>query len=118
MSQQKPNVFIVCTGVGHINRGYESFTKECFDALKDNDAFDLYLLKGGGKSTGKEIKISCIKRNTSLASFIDRITRKGTYWVEQFTFLIGMLSSIARYKPAVIYYSDFILGTYLWHVRK
>ncbi|MEO6520462.1 MAG: glycosyltransferase [Mucilaginibacter sp.] len=113
----KPNVFIVCTGVGHINRGYESFTLECFNALKESPDFELFLLKGGGKSIQKEIKITCIKRNTKTAAFFSKVFGKNKYWVEQFTFLLGMLPYLFRYKPVVICYSDFILGTFLWHLR-
>jgi glycosyltransferase involved in cell wall biosynthesis len=76
------------------------------------------MLKGGGKSIGKELKISCIKRNSATASFLSRVLRKETYWVEQITFLLNMLPKIIRHKPAVIYYSDFVLGTYLWHLRR
>jgi len=115
---KKPTVFLVCTGVGHINRGYESFTTECFHAIKDNNNFDLYLLKGGGRSNDTELKINCIQRNSTSAKFYSRIFKKDTYWVEQFTFLINMVPKIIKYKPAVIYYSDFILGTFLWHLRR
>lgn len=115
---EKSNVFIVCTGVGHINRGYESFTKECFVALKDNDYFNLYLLKGGGQSADKELKINCVQRNSSRAVFLSKIFKKETYWIEEFTFFIGMIPEIIKYKPAVIYYSDFILGTFLFHLKR
>src|SRR5471030_1017006 len=114
----KPNVFIICTGVGHINRGYESFTRECFDKLKASSKFQLFLLKGGGKSIQKEFKIPCVKRNSAFARFLSRITKKERYWIEQFTFLFGMLPSLIKYEPSVIYYSDFILGTFLFHLRR
>ena len=26
-------VFLICSGLGRVNRGFESFTQECFDAL-------------------------------------------------------------------------------------
>ncbi len=45
MRQQKPKVFLVCTGVGHINRGYESFSVECFEQLKVSDKFELFFIK-------------------------------------------------------------------------
>jgi 1,2-diacylglycerol 3-alpha-glucosyltransferase len=118
MVDNKPNVFIICTGVGHINRGYESFTLECFDVLKTSSNFELFLLKGGGKTTQKELKIPCIKRSTKLASFLNKVSGKQKYWIEQVTFLIGMLPKLFKYKPAVIYYSDFILGTFLFHLRR
>lgn len=115
---QKANIFLVCSGVGHVSRGYESFTTECFSELKDANSFELYLLKGGGKSVKKEFKIACVKRNSGLASFLNKISGKEKYWLEQFTFLIGMLPSLIKYKPEVIYYSDFILGTFLYHLRR
>src|SRR6185312_3422542 len=114
----KPNVFIVCPGVGHINRGYESFTIECFNKLKTAAGFELFLLKGGGSSRQKEIRVACVKRNSGFAAFLSKILRKEKYWIEQLTFLVGMLPAIIRYKPKVIYYSDFILGTFLFHLRR
>ncbi len=113
-----PRVFIVCTGVGHINRGYESFTTECFENLKKSKNFELFLLKGAGEKREKHIKIPCIKRNSSTAELLSQLVNKEKYWIEEFTFLFGMLPSLIKYKPSVIYYSDFILGTFLWHLRR
>src|SRR5579859_1752416 len=99
--QLKQRVFIVCTGVGHIARGYESFTVECFDALRNTTEFDLYLLKGAGKSAERELTISCAKRNGITTKIVSRITGKEPYWIEQFTFFFGMLPALFRYKPRV-----------------
>lgn len=114
----KDKVFIVCSGVGHVNRGYESFTRECFDTLKDETAFDLYMLKGGGKSGGREIKVNCIQRNSASAKRLAKLLKVEPYWIEQLTFFFGMLPTLFKYRPKVIFYSDFILGTFLWHFRK
>lgn len=112
------NVFIVCTGLGHINRGFESFTQECYDALKDNTNFKLYLIKGGGKSTENEIALSNLPRRNKTTLFLSKFLSKDAYTIEQVSFCIAMLPLIITKKPAVIYYSDFELGTYLWHLRK
>ena len=109
---------MICTGVGHINRGYETFTIECFNELSSSPEFELYLLKGAGASSKHELTIPCVQRNTKLARRLARITGHEKYWVEQLTFLIGMLPSLIRYKPKVIYYSDFVLGTFLFHLRR
>ena len=114
----KPKVFLICTGVGHINRGYESFTLECFENLKTSNKFELFLLKGGGSNQHHHLKIACIKRNSALGTFINKVTGKEKYWVEQLTFLFGMLPALLKYKPSVIYYSDFVLGTFLWQLRR
>jgi 1,2-diacylglycerol 3-alpha-glucosyltransferase len=112
------NVFIVCTGLGHINRGYESFTRECFDALKDTSEFNLHLVKGGGKSIGNEIALPNLPRRNKAAQFLAKILPTDSYTIEQATFCMAMLPLILTKKPAVIFYSDFTLGTYLWHLRK
>lgn len=112
------NVFIVCTGLGNINRGYESFTRECYDALKDNTDFKLYLIKGGGKNTGNEIALPNLPRRKKAAQFLAKIFPTDAYTIEQITFCLSMLPLLLTKKPKVIYYSDFTLGTYLWHLRK
>ncbi len=118
MGRKKAKIFIVCTGVGHIHRGYESFTQECFNALSDRGDQEYFLLKGGGEPRDHELRITCLQRNSSAAAFISRITGKETYQLEQLSFLVGMIPALIRHQPAVIFYSDFILGTYLWHLRR
>lgn len=118
MAKNSMNVFLVCTGLGHINRGYESFTRECFDAIKETEEFNLYLIKGGGKSTDKEIVLPNLPRRKKAAQFLAKIFPFDAYTIEQITFCLSLLPLIITKKPVVIYYSDFTLGTYLWHLRK
>ena len=113
-----PKVFIVCTGVGHVNRGYESFTIECFENLKNTKEFELILLKGAGRESENQIQIPCVKRNSTTGTLLSKLLKKERYWLEQLTFFFGMLPALIRYKPSVIYYSDFILGTFLWQLRR
>ena len=112
------NVFLVCTGLGHINRGYESFARECYDALKDTKDFKLYLIKGGGKSTGNEIVLPNLPRQNKATQLLAKVLPFDAYQIEQITFCLSLLPLILKKKPVVIYYSDFWLGTYLWHLRK
>ncbi|MBS1627454.1 MAG: glycosyltransferase [Bacteroidetes bacterium] len=115
---KKKTIFIVCTGLGNINRGYETFTRECFDVLKNSDEFNLILLKGAGNTTNNEIVINNCKRNSTTTLLISKIFKCETYKIEQISFALNMLPKIFKYKPSLIYYSDFILGTWLWHFRK
>lgn len=113
-----PTVFLVCTGLGRINRGYESFTRECFETLIKVNSFKLFLLKGGGNKSPQQRVPGHIPRNSPLAHFVSKITGKDRYFIEQFSFFIGMLPLLLRKRPDVIYYSDFQLGTFLWHLRR
>ncbi|MFT3825789.1 MAG: glycosyltransferase [Chitinophagaceae bacterium] len=114
----RPVVLIVCTGLGKINRGYETFTRECFDTLKEADTLDIYLLKGAGKKEEHEIVAPNLHRRSKVAQWLGKLIRQDGYYVEQLTFCISLLPVIVAKKPSVIYYSDFILGTFLWKLRR
>src|SRR6185437_484660 len=115
---QKPKTFIVCCGLGHVNRGYETFTRECFDALKDSSELDLILYKGAGKTEKKEVALWCLKRNGSVAKSLGNLFKKDAYYFEQLTFFISFIPSILLKKPDVIFFSDFILGCWLSHFKR
>lgn len=115
MSKIKFNVFIVCTGLGRVSRGFETFSQECFDVLKDNQSIEFYLLKGGRRSDSEK-KVYSIW-NIPRYSFLGKISRKG-YYLEQITFLMGMLPYVLSLKPDAILYSDALLGSKLALVRK
>ncbi|MGC8751872.1 glycosyltransferase [Hydrotalea sp.] len=115
---KKPIVFLVCTGVGHVRRGYESFTEECFAALKDSQHFQLYLLKGGGVKEKQCFRVPCIQRNSFLGKKLSKVFRTEAYAIEQFSFWLAMWPLLFWYRPKVIYYSDFKLGTWLWQLRR
>ncbi len=111
-------VFLVCTGLGRINRGYESFARECYDALKNTPDFKLILFKGGGRKIAGEVIVPNAHRKSKLATFLARTLKKDAYLIEQFTYFLFLIPYIIVKQPKVIYYSDFLLGTYLWHLRK
>ena len=104
--EQVIKVFIICSGLGHIKRGYESFTQECFDALSQEPLLDVTLFKGGGKSSEKEIALWNFPRNAPLTQQIGRITDtlfgRGAYGVEQGSFFLSLLPHLYFKKPDVI----------------
>lgn len=111
-------IFFVCSGLGVINRGYESFTRECFDALKVDHRLDVYLYKGGGVSLKKEKTLFNLPRFKSPAKLLGKLFGKEGYTIEQFSFCLSLIPSLLFRKPQVVLVSDFILSTYLFHVRR
>lgn len=109
---------MVCSGLDHINRGYESFSKECFAALKNEQSLDLYLVKGSGQAEHKILSVACIQRNSLLAKLISRYTRKSGYFIEQLSFFLKMIPLLLKHRPSLIYFSDFQLGTFCWRLRR
>lgn len=114
----KHKIFIVCTGLGVIQRGYESFARECFDALKETPAFDFYLYTGKGEKKEKEKAILNLKRDASLAKFIGGILRQSGYYVEQLTYFVFFIPELLLKKPAIVLTSDFYLACWLHHLKK
>jgi 1,2-diacylglycerol 3-alpha-glucosyltransferase len=111
-------VFLACTGLGRINRGYETFTHECFQALKGEPALDLYLFKGGGTSSQREKTLFNIHRQSPLGNLLGKLFKKESYFIEEFTFCLSFLPYIIIRKPATIFYCDFNLGSFLWNFRE
>jgi glycosyltransferase involved in cell wall biosynthesis len=117
-SKTVTSVFLICSGLGNVQRGYESFTKECFEALQQETSLELFLFKGGGKSQPREFSLPNLPRASWLAEKLSKIFRKDTYFIEQFTFCLSLIPHIYQQRPDVIFFSDFNLGTILWHFRR
>jgi glycosyltransferase involved in cell wall biosynthesis len=118
MLKEKPLVLLVCPGLGHINRGLESFTRECFDSLKGDNQIEIYLAKGAGNNKWKEFVAPSFKRSSFIAKAIGKIFGSNSYSVEQFTFSLSLIPFLLRRKPSLIYYSDLDLGGFLCRIRK
>jgi 1,2-diacylglycerol 3-alpha-glucosyltransferase len=116
--RERTKVFLVCSGLGHIQRGFESFSQECFEALNTVSELDVTLFKGGGISGKKEIRIFNLPRQEWLARKIETLFRKNAYYIEQASFFFGLLPYLILKRPDVIYFSDGVLGNYLWHWRR
>lgn len=113
-----PVVFLPCSGLGHITRGYESFTLQCFEHLKGSKAFELMLIKSFGPTSKNVLSIGCIRRDSQFADIFFKLFKLKQYPLEQISFCLNMLPAIVKYKPSLIYYNDTALGKALWYIRK
>ena len=116
-------VFLVCSGLGRINRGYESFTQECFAALSSHPELDISLFQGGDTSIDPATTLRNLPRNHPFTKRLATLSRKGSnfsdpYFLEQTSFCLSLIPHLYRHKPDVIFFSDFKLGTLLWHWRR
>jgi glycosyltransferase involved in cell wall biosynthesis len=114
----KITIFIPCSGLGRIRRGYESFTQECFDALRGSPGLDLRLFKGGGVAGDNQTVLWNLPRDTLLACCLGKLMRRTPYFIEQFTFFLSLRRSLAAARPDVVYFSDGNLGNLLWRWRR
>jgi len=111
-------VFIVCSGLGNVKRGFESFAQECFDALSQEPELDIILFKGGNKYHPKEIPLWNLRRASKQTIQLGKLLKKDAYYIEQASFVFSLLPYIQRQQPDVIYFSDGTVGNALWHWRR
>jgi 1,2-diacylglycerol 3-alpha-glucosyltransferase len=118
----KLKVFFPCSGLGNIQRGYESFTRQCFDNLVQADVFDITLFKGGGEPSEKEIRLWNLQREWWFSYQVSRVIgrlsgRGGAYFTEALSFFLSLLPQIYIQNPDIIFFSDEPLGDLLWAWR-
>ncbi|MHB1559263.1 MAG: glycosyltransferase family 4 protein [Isosphaeraceae bacterium] len=115
---RRTKVFFVCPGLGHVARGYETFTREAFDALRGDDRLDAALFKGAGPAADRERALWCLRRNQLVARWLGASVFRDGYYMECATFALSLLSHLARQRPDVVYYSDGTVGNLLWRWRR
>src|SRR5262245_12997865 len=114
---KKPRVLFTCTGVGVFNRGIESFFREAFDAIKQNDSLETHLLKGAGTSLPNETVVWNLHRTGCFARWLGSLARRNAYVIEQWSSFLAITKQIRRYRPDIIFYSDSNLGFLLYRRR-
>jgi 1,2-diacylglycerol 3-alpha-glucosyltransferase len=114
----KTKVFLLCSGLGNIRRGFESFTQECFDALKEEEALDVLLFKGAGSCSRREKSIWNLPRSGGASRLFAKMFQSDPYKIEQITFTLSLLPALIAEKPQVVMFSDGSVGNVLWHYRR
>ncbi|MBD2388334.1 glycosyltransferase family 4 protein [Cylindrospermum sp. FACHB-282] len=114
-------VFIICSGLGYIQRGYESFSQSFFDAFSQSDDLDVTLFKGRGKTSSQEITLWNIPHTSKISYQLGKLfkkpDRRDPYFIHQLSFFLSLLPHIHLKKPDVIYFAEPTLGTLLWRWR-
>ncbi len=114
---QPLKVMIVCSGLGHVSRGFETFSQECFEALRGHPELNVTLVKGAGAAVEGERVVRTINRETWIARALGRAFRRSGYFAEQMVFAIRCLPLIRAERPDVVYFSDWALGRALGRSR-
>ena len=107
-------VALLCSGIGRVFRGFESFTEELFFVLKKE--INATLFKGRGESNENEVMLRCIKRDGLLR--ILPVSLKTRRSIESFSFVVSFVSFLIREKFNVLIVSESFTGTMLIFLRK
>ena len=105
-TRSAPRVLLVCSGLEHARRGFESFARECFDALRDEPGIHIELVKGSGAAGVRERSLPTVRRDHALARGLGRALHARPFRLEAFAFGFSLQPVLARRRPAVVYLSE------------
>lgn len=113
----KLKVLFLCSGVGIMNRGIESFFREAFDALEHMPDVEIHLLRGGtGRDGPHEHKGFCLPRTGGTAKLLAKLVNRDPYVIEQLSLIPSSLKLLRKYRFDIVYYSDcnILMRLYPW----
>lgn len=84
---------LVCSSLDHAKRGFETFARECFDALRDEESLDLDLIKGSGPPTDRERSVRTMTRDSQIAQALGRLSGREPFRFEQAAFAVSLNAS-------------------------
>ncbi len=111
-------VLFICTGLGIINRGIESFFREAFDGLKKSEDVEIRLLNQSKTPEENEKNIWCLSRESKVTEIIGKLTGRTPYAVEQWSSFPAVIREIKSFKPDVVFSSEANLFFLLYRFRK
>ena len=113
-------VWLVCTGVGVISRGIETFARDCFDGLHTRlpAGVRLELFKGAGPGLPPdEHRLPCLPRTGTTARLLSAMMRRTPYVAEQFSSLLPLVRRLCAERPDVVFTSEGNLRRWLYLLR-
>ena len=111
-------MFFPCTGLGHQQRGFETFTLECSAALAGDPGLDVTVFAGGTVPDVPVRVVPNLPRDSRAARWLGALHGRGPYFSEQVTFFAAFVPQLARHRPDVVYFADLNLGNLCWHWRR
>jgi 1,2-diacylglycerol 3-alpha-glucosyltransferase len=114
--EKKKRLAILCSGLGHISRGFEISADEWYQHLKNSKTLSVKLFAGGKKEFAK--KVMNVPRNSMLANILRKfkLIHDG-FLLEQLSFGLGFLFHLIFYKPDIIWLQEPNLADFLLKIR-
>ena len=104
-----PRVLIACSGLGHVVRGFETFARDCHDALRGDPRLRVSIAVARGRT---------LPRDSRPARLLGRAARRDGYFAEQMLYAAALVPRLVRDRPDVVLVSDWALAGALGRWRK
>jgi len=112
-----PHVLLACCGLDHARRGFESFARECFDQLHDDQGVKIELVKGSGTGGTDVSVIPTLRRDRRVARTLGQLIGFRPFRLESLAFAVSLQPLITRRRPDVVYTSEWDTARGLAWVR-
>jgi glycosyltransferase involved in cell wall biosynthesis len=109
---------LVCSGLDHARRGYESFARECFEALRKDPGVEIELVKGSGPAGPGERSIPAMRRDGAIAQKLGRAFDFRPFRLEALAFAFSLQPLLLRRRPDVVYLSEWDTASTLARLRQ
>jgi glycosyltransferase involved in cell wall biosynthesis len=103
-------VLLLCSGLDHAKRGFESFARDCFSELSRDAAIDIELVKGSGQAADRERAVWTLTRDARLLKALGRVSGREPFRFEQVAFALTVQPVLRRHGPDVVYFSEWHTG--------
>lgn len=110
-------LFVVCSGLGHVHRGFEAVARTCFDELVDEPGVDAWLINAAGAPHGRERLAPALRRGHAPARALGRMIGRDDYRAECLTYAVSLVPQLALHRPDVVFFSDWPLARPLGMLR-
>lgn len=113
-----PRVVLACPGLDHATRGFETFARECFEALHPREELRVELVKGSGDPEPAERVLPAVTRDAQVIQAIARAVRREPFVAEHVAFGVRLAPALIADPPDVVYFSEWHLGRVLAGLRR
>ena len=103
-------VLVACSGLGHITRGFETFSREAAQVLRNEQVLDVSIAFASGRRSGHELLAPAFRRNRKVAGSLASLIRREPYAIEQASYSGSLAIQLFRKQPDVVYFSDWLVG--------
>lgn len=107
-------IALVCVGLGRVHRGYERYTRELFDIVKDE--VNITLFKGGGPRKDREVVLPVLFRE-HVPEFL-RKTGRDELFFEQLSYSLSFIPWIWLRQFDLVHFIEPGLGNLLYHAHR
>ncbi len=104
---------LLCPGLDHAHRGFESFARDCFAAFGQDPVIDMTLVKGTGPDGPRERALRTPTRDAPAVRAIARLVGCRPFRAEFVAFALRVAPLIRRERPDVVYFSEWDVGRVL-----